>query len=224
MLTTHYKILRLLVGTLFVLAAALLFIYRHEINLNAIENWLSAHPTLAPLIFITLYSLVIPLFIPSTMIAFMGGALFGPVWGTLFNQISTVIGASLCFVIARYLSADWLEKKLPDKVKHLKHGVEKEGWRFVVMVRLVPWVSYALLNYTLGLTRIRLGVLIGITAVCIFPRVIAYTYIGHAGRMALEGKEMTLQLVLLIPLIMAVIFLPYFIVRVRSDLKQYLRK
>lgn len=224
MQTSHFKILRLLAASLFTLAVALLFIYRHNINLTGIENWLVLHPALAPLIFITLYSLVIPLFIPSTMIAFMGGALFGPVWGTLFNQISAVIGASLCFVIARYFATEWFEKKLPDNLRHLKHAVEKEGWRFVLMVRMVPVMSYAVLNYTLGITRIRMSVLISITAVCIFPRVIAYSYIGYAGRMALEGKETTIDLLLLIPVLLAVIFLPYLIVRVRSDLKGYLGK
>jgi uncharacterized membrane protein YdjX (TVP38/TMEM64 family) len=133
------------------------------------------------------------------------------------------LGATLCFLLARYLSSGWVEQRLPANLKPLKRGVEKEGWRFVLMVRLIPWLPFALLNYALGITRIRLLHLVTITGLCIFPRVIAYTYIGYAGRMALAGEESAGQLLLLVPLFLAILFLPYLILRVRSDLKHYLR-
>lgn len=224
MSVTHYKFLRLFASVLFVLAVVMLFVYRNEINLNAIENRLSAHPVLAPLIFMVFYSLLIPLFFPSTILALLGGALFGPVWGSLFNQVSVTLGASLCFVIARAISTKWLEKNLPGSLRRLKHGVEKEGWRFVLMVRLVPWMPYAVVSYALGATHIRLSVLIGITAACILPRVIAYSYIGYAGRMALSGKETVVHVLLVTPLVLAAIFLPYLVVHLRTNLKQYLEK
>ena len=56
-------------------------------------------------------------------------------------------------MIARALSADWVERNIPANIKHLKQGVDNEGWRFVLMMRLIPWMPYALKNYALGLSR-----------------------------------------------------------------------
>lgn len=214
-----YRLFRYLIVTLFFITALGLFVFRNEIDISALEAWLAAQPTIAPILFIVLYAILVPLFFPSILLALMGGALFGPLWGTLYNEISAVLGATVCFVLARYLSAGWIERNLPANLRFLKQGVDKEGGRFVLMVRLIPWMPYALLNYALGATGIRLTSLISITALCIFPRVVAYTYIGHAGHMALAGKETVGQLLLLVPLGLAVIFLPYLILKVSHNLK-----
>lgn len=213
-----YKLFRYFVAALFLAAVLGLVLFRSDIDIAGLEAWLAARPTIAPVLFIVIYIILVPLFFPSTLLALMGGALFGPLWGTLYNELSAVLGATVCFVIARYLSEDWLERKIPAHLRYLKQGVEKEGARFVLMVRLIPWMPYALLNYALGATGIRFFPLISITALCIFPRVVAYTYIGHAGHMALAGKETVGQL-LLVPLGLAIIFLPYLIVKVGRDLK-----
>ena len=213
-----YKLFRYFVATLFFAAVLGLFVFRSEIDIAGLETWLAARPTTAPILFIAIYTILVPLFFPSILLALMGGALFGPLWGSLYNEISAVLGATVCFVLARYLSADWVERNIPANLRFLKQGIEKEGKRFVLMVRLIPWAPYALLNYTLGITSIRLFSLISITALCIFPRIVAYSYIGHAGHMALAGKE-TVGLVMLVPVGLAVIFLPYLVLKVGRDLK-----
>jgi len=194
------------------------FYFRAEIDFNKLANWQERYPTITTILFIAIYAILVPLFFPSTFLALLGGALFGPLRGTLYNEISAVLGAILCFVIARALSADWVERNIPANIKHLKQGVDKEGWRFVLMMRLVPWMPYALMNYALGVTAIRSPLLTAITALCIFPRVAAYAYIGHAGRMAMAGKETIGQLLLMAPLAFAVILLPYLMIKVYRDL------
>ncbi len=215
-----YKLFRYIVALLFFAALLGFFVFRNEIDIAGLKHWLAAHPTAAPILFIILYTILVPLFFPSTLLAVMGGALFGPLWGSIYNEIGAVLGAVVCFVIARYLSAEWVERKIPANFRYLKQGIEKEGGRFVLMVRLIPWTSYALLNYALGATGIRFFPLITITALCIFPRVIAYTYVGHAGQMTLAGKENVSQLMLMLPLGIAVIFLPYIILKVGRNLKR----
>lgn len=216
---SFYKSFRFIAAALFLAAVLGLFLFRSEIDIGGLEAWLTARPTIAPVLFIAVYVILVPLFFPSTLLALMGGALFGPLWGSLYNEISAVLGATVCFVIARYLSADWLERKIPAHLRYFKQGIDKEGGRFVLMVRLIPWMPYALLSYALGATGIRLFTLISITALCIFPRIVAYTYIGHVSRMALAGKEAVGQLLLLVPLGVAVIFLPYLLVKISRDLK-----
>jgi uncharacterized membrane protein YdjX (TVP38/TMEM64 family) len=64
------------------------------------------------------------------------------------------MGATLAFLIARYLAADWVERRLAGRLQEIKAGVERAGWRFVAFVRLVPLFPFNLLNYALGLTRL----------------------------------------------------------------------
>ena len=116
-----------------------------------------------------------------------GGALFGPLWGTVYNLADATIGATLAFLLAGYVAAVQVAAKIGGRLKQLVGGVAAEGWRFVAFVRLVPLFPFNLLNYALGLTRIRLLDYVLATLVCMVPGTIAYAYLGDAGREALSG-------------------------------------
>jgi len=65
-------------------------------------------------------------------------------------------GGHACLVIARYVASDWVSRRAGERLSRLMRGVEDERWRFVAFVRLVPLFPFNLVNYALGLTRIRL--------------------------------------------------------------------
>lgn len=136
-----------------------------------------------------LAAVVAVLFLPGSVVTLVGGALFGPVWGTLWNLTGATIGASLAFLISRYLGADWVSRRAGPRMKRLDDGVSAEGWRFVAFVRLVPVFPFNLLNYALGLTRIPFVAYVLATWVFMLPGAIAYTWLGYAGREALAGGE-----------------------------------
>jgi len=145
-----------------------------------------------------------------------GGALFGPVVGTLYNLTGATIGATLAFLVARYLASEWVEQKTGGRLKQLKEGIESEGWRFVAFVRLVPLFPFNLLNYALGLTRIKLWHYVVASYLCMLPGAIAYTYLGYAGREAIAGSEGLIQKGLLaLALLATVAFLPRLIKHLR---------
>ena len=127
-------------------------VYRDVFSAQILENWVSRFGQAGPLVFIGLYAIATVLFLPGSIITLVGGALFGPLWGVLYNLTGATIGATAAFMISRYLAADWVEQKSGPRVRHLKTGVEAEGWRFVAFVRLVPLFPFNLLNYALGLT------------------------------------------------------------------------
>jgi rhodanese-related sulfurtransferase len=142
--------------------------------------------------------------------------LFGPVLGTFYNLTGATLGATLAFLIARYLAADWVRNKTGGRVKQLINGVEGEGWRFVAFVRLVPLFPFNLLNYALGLTRLRLLHYILATSLFMLPGTIAFTYLGYAGREAVAGGEGMIQKGLLALALLAVVaFLPRLIGNLR---------
>lgn len=210
-------LLRGALAALVIAAIAMAVSYRDLLSAEALEQWVANASLAGPLLFILIYTLGTVLFLPGSVLTLAGGAIFGPLWGTLFNLTGATLGATLAFLIARYLAADWVERKSGGRLKQLKHGVESEGWRFVAFVRLVPLFPFNVLNYALGLTRLPLSHYIIASYTCMLPGAIAYTYLGYAGREAVAGSEAAVQKGLLaLALLAAVAFLPRLIGRLRQ--------
>lgn len=191
-------------------------IYRDQFDAVALETWVNEAGVLAPIVFMLIYAAATVLFLPGSVITLVGGALFGPVLGTLYNLTGATLGASLAFLISRYLASGWVEEKTGGKVKQLINGVENEGWRFVAFVRLVPLFPFNLLNYALGLTKIRFMHYLIATYIFMLPGGFAYTYLGYAGREAIGGGEGLIQTIMIaIALLAVVAFLPRLIGNMR---------
>jgi len=196
---------------------AVAIIYRDSINAGALQAWVSGFGSAGPLVFMALYAVGTVLFLPGAVITLAGGALFGPLWGTVYNLTGATLGATLAFLIARYLAADWVERNSAGRVRQLKAGVEAEGWRFVAFVRLVPLFPFNVLNYALGLTRIRLWHYVLTSLVAMLPGALAYTYLGYAGREAVAGGEGLIRKGLLaLALLALAAFLPRLVGRLRQ--------
>jgi uncharacterized membrane protein YdjX (TVP38/TMEM64 family) len=155
--------------------------------------------------------------VPGSIPTLTAGVLFGPVLGSLYALAGATAGATLAFLVARHLAADWVAEKAGRRLKQLIAGVDAEGWRFVAFVRLVPLFPFNFLNYALGLTRIRLLDYVFASFVCMAPGAIAYTYLGYAGREALAGGEALIQKGLIaLGLLALVVLLPRLIRRLRA--------
>ena len=210
------KLARISVLLLLVAGIAAVVIYREQLDATALENWVKNAGTAGPAVFMLIYAIGTILFLPGSVLTLAGGALFGPVWGTFYNLTAATIGAMISFIAARYLAHDWVEKKAGGRMKQLKQGVEGEGWKFVAFVRLVPLFPFNILNYALGLTRIKFSHYSIATYICMLPGAIAYTYLGYAGREAIGGGEDMIQKIMLAIALLAIVgFLPSIIGRLR---------
>ena len=206
------------VAVAFALVAAIAWFAAHRSYFAAshLEAELRGMGRWAPPVFIALYAAATVLFVPGSVMTLAGGALFGPLWGTLCNIIGAVLGATLAFVAARYVAADFVARRAGGRLKALVEGVEAEGWRFVAFVRLVPLFPFNLLNYALGLTRIRIAEYVIASAVCMLPGGFAYTYLGYAGReAAAHGAGAIRNIALAAGLLAAVALLPRLVRRFR---------
>jgi len=211
------KLIRGLVFVLILAGIVLGYLYRDALNVDALESWVADAGVAGPFIFMLLYIIGTVLFFPGAVLTLAGGAIFGPVWGTLYNLTGATIGAGIAFLLARYLASDWVEKKAGGRLAQLKSGVEEEGWRFVAFVRLVPIFPFNVLNFALGLTRIKFWHYLLTSYICMFPGAVAYTYLGYAGREAVAGGEGLIQKGLLALALLAVaMFLPRVIKRMRN--------
>jgi len=210
------KLIRLTLFALLLAGITLAIMYRDQFDVAAMENWVHNAGAAGPIVFMLLYAVGTILFFPGSVLTLAGGALFGPVMGTVYNLTGATLGATICFIIARYLASDMVAQKTGGRVKQLILGVESEGWRFVAFVRLVPLFPFNLLNYALGLTKIRLSAYVGATYLFMLPGAIAYTYVGYAGREAIGGGEGLIQKALLALALLAVVaFLPRWIGKMR---------
>ena len=210
------NIMRLFLLAIVVAGIAVAFIYRDQFDAAALEQWVQNAGIAGPLVFMGIYAIATVFFLPGSVLTLAGGALFGPVLGTFYNLTGATSGAILAFLVARYLASDWVEQKTAGRLKQLKQGVEGEGWRFVAFVRLVPLFPFNLLNYALGLTRIRLSHYLIATYLFMLPGAIAYTYLGYAGREAIAGGEGLIKKILLALALLAIVaFLPRLIGRLR---------
>ena len=192
-------------------------IHRDMFTWDGLEAWLGALGIWGPMVYIALYLVAPSLLVPGLAITLVAGALFGPVWGTLYVVIGSVGGATLAFLVARYLAADWVERKAGGILRQVKEGVEAEGWRFVAFVRLVPLFPFNLLNYVLGLTRVPLRTYVVTSAICMFPGTVGYVYLGYAGRETLVGGENLVQKIsIAVGVFAALVFLPLLVRRLRN--------
>lgn len=185
-----------------ILAAAL---FRDQLSVARLDAWVASLGLLAPFAFVALYTAATVIFMPGIVFALAGGALFGPVWGSVLNLLGATLGASIAFLIARYLAGDWVQRKSGGFLKRLMDGVESEGWRFVALVRLAPLFPFNLTNYALGLTRISFASYVVTSLLCMIPGAIAYTWLGHAGRGAVSGDASAIRYGLLAVGLLAII-------------------
>ena len=192
-------------------------IYRDQLDAAVLEGWINDAGVLGPLVFMFIYIVGTVLFFPGSVLTLAGGALFGPVYGTFYNLTGATIGAAISFLIARYLLSDYVEQKTGGRMKQLKEGVENEGWRFIAFVRLVPLFPFNVLNYALGLTKIKFWHYVIASYICMLPGGLAYTYFGYIGKEAATGGDGLIQKGLLaLALITLIIFLPRFISSLRK--------
>jgi uncharacterized membrane protein YdjX (TVP38/TMEM64 family) len=113
--------------------------------------------------------------LPGLPITIAGGILFGPFWGVVYTITGSTIGASLAFLVARYVARDWVAARLTgSKWEKLDSEVAQHGWKVVAFTRLIPAFPFNLLNYAFGLTRVPFAHYVAATFVCMLPACIAF--------------------------------------------------
>lgn len=206
------------VGVLVLLAVGIGvgWLSRDQFGVENIEGWVQQLGFWGPLAFVGMYCVAPALFLPGSVFTLAGGALFGPIMGALLSLTGATIGATAAFLIARYVAANWVEHRVAGRLREIKEGVEREGWRFIAFVRLVPIFPFNLLNYAFGLTRITVRTFTITSFVTMAPGALAYAYLGYAGREALSGgPDLVRKGLLALALLAAVALLPSLIRRWR---------
>ena len=139
-----------------------------------------AHFVAAVAIFSALYVLQTTFSLPGgALLSLTGGFLFGSVLGTLIVIIPATLGATLAFLVARYLLRDWVERKFGDRLEAFQKGFARNAFSYLLTLRLIPLFPFFLVNLVSGLTRISLGTYVAATALGIIPGTFVF---ANAGR------------------------------------------
>lgn len=209
---------RVLLTILLVVAGALAVRYRDMLSMQTIERWTLEAGAWAPAVFMLAYAVCTVLFVPAVPITLAGGALFGPLWGTVYNLLGATVGAMLAFAVSKYLASGWVRRMMGGRLKKLYDGVEAEGWKFVAFTRLVPVFPFAALNYALGLTPVKFSHYAVATFIFMLPGAFAYTYVGYAGKEAFTDGQGALQKILIaVGLVAFAVFLARIVRKMREN-------
>ncbi len=182
----HGKTIGLLVGMVVVVAVVLTLGKQAAGYLPQFAEWVKSLGFWGPVAFIVGYAVATVAFVPGSVLTLAAGAIFGLWQGTGFVFIGATLGATLAFLVSRYGARDWVEKRIRghQRFEAIDRAVGKDGLKVVTLLRLSPVFPFNLLNYALGLTRVRLGHYV---AACLgmLPGTFLYVYYGFtAGSLA----------------------------------------
>lgn len=123
---------------------------------SVLEDWRAANPWRSALVFFVVYVLVTALSLPGAAIMTLAvGAIFGLLIGTVLVSFASTLGATLAFLIARFLLRDGVQARFADKLGAINQGIEKDGAFYLFGLRLVPLFPFFVINLAMGLTNLR---------------------------------------------------------------------
>ncbi|UJF17051.1 dihydrolipoyl dehydrogenase [Vibrio sp. SS-MA-C1-2] len=113
-------------------------------------------PLLSSVVYFTLYILMTALSLPgAAFLTLLGAALFGFWWSLLLVSFASAIGATVAFLLSRFLLKEWVQTKYGHRLKTMNQGIERDGAFYLFTLRLIPVFPFFLLNLLMGLTPIR---------------------------------------------------------------------
>ncbi len=142
-------------------------------------NWVEGLGPWGPIVFILGYAVATVAFVPGSALTLLGGAVFGIVRGTLYVFLGALLGTVLAFLAARYLVRPAVERRVAShpRFARLDHAIGEQGRKIVFLLRLSPVFPFNLLNYALGVTRVRLADYV-LASVGMIPGTLLYVYYG----------------------------------------------
>ena len=127
------------------------------------------------LVYITVTALSLP---GAAVMTLAGGALFGLVTGTVVISFASTIGATLAFLVSRFLLQNWVQDRFKDKLHAINQGIERDGAFYLFTLRLVPVFPFFIINLVMGLTPIRTIRFYLVSQVGMLPGTLVYVNAG----------------------------------------------
>ena len=154
----------ILIGIVAILIAAFFFFGLHNhFNLQTLQekrgdliDIYNQNPFLIGGGFFLVYVAFTALSLPAAAILTLGaGAVFGFWQGLILVSFASSIGATLAFLIARYVLRESMESKFSSQLEKINAGVEKDGWLYCFSASLIPAFPFFIVNIVMALTKLK---------------------------------------------------------------------
>jgi len=173
---------------------------------------------LAPVVHVAVYTVGTTLLLPATLFTLIGAVLFGKSLGTIYNLIGATGGATLSFLVARYLGRDFAARLLRGRLRRLDAKAEAHGFILMSYLRLA-YFPFAPLNYAAGLSRIRFLDYLGGSVLGMFPGLLLFTcFLDEVTNLGSPADLLTLRFLAPLSLFLASLFLPMLVKRLAPAL------
>ena len=171
-----------------ILAFSISYFYLQEIlNLDSLKQnikwliiWANEEFLLSRLVFFISYIIFAGLSFPllPSVLTIAAGALFGVLEGVIIVSFASTIGACLCFLISRYFLADFVNNKFLKKKSVIIKKFNEDGPWYLLSLRLIPTISFILINLVMGVLPISLKKFYYISQLGMLPATIVYVNAG----------------------------------------------
>ena len=129
--------------------------------------------------YFAIYVAVTALSLPgATIMTLAGGAIFGVLVGTVIVSFASSLGATLAFLVSRYLLRDSVQSKFGSRLAEIDKGIEKDGAFYLFTLRLVPLIPFFVINLVMGLTRLKTGSFYLVSQVGMLAGTVVYVNAG----------------------------------------------
>ncbi|SFM56713.1 FAD-dependent oxidoreductase [Marinobacter pelagius] len=164
----------------------------------ALAQWIDQHLLVAVLGYGLIYVVVTALSLPgATIMTLAGGAFFGNLYGLAAVSIASTVGASLAFLVARFLLRDTLRERYKDTIARIDRGIEKDGAFYLATLRLVPVFPFFLINLAMGLTGMKLRTYALVSWIAMLPGTFVFVNAGtQLGQIQSTGDIVSADLLL----------------------------
>ncbi|OOE98391.1 dihydrolipoyl dehydrogenase [Salinivibrio sp. MA351] len=145
----------------------------------ALNDYIIENATTASLVFFVGYVVMTALSLPGAAVAsLLGAALFGFWWGLVLISFASSIGATLAFLVSRFLLQDWVQNRFGQKLDAINRGIEKDGRFYLLTLRLIPIFPFFLINLVMGLTPLKTRTFYWVSQLGMLPGTAVYVNAG----------------------------------------------
>ena len=150
-----------------------------KVHQESFARYYEQHTGLTLFLYFALYVVMAALSLPgAAVMTLAGGALFGLGVGTVMVSFASSIGATLAFIVSRFLLRESIQRRFGEKLAAINEGVRKDGAFYLFTLRLVPLFPFFVINLVLGLTPIRTLVFYVVSQLGMLPGTLVYVNAG----------------------------------------------
>ena len=148
--------------------------------LVTVVEWIRGQGPAGTALFAAAYVAAAVLLLPGSVLTIGAGFAYGPLWGFVLISPVSVLAATTAFLLGRTIARDWITRRLGQdpRLAAIDAAVGQSGFKIVLLLRLSPLFPFNVLNYTLGLTRVRLRDFVLGSWIGMLPGTALYVYIG----------------------------------------------